>query len=334
MVAPRCPCKKKKNQSPALQCTLCEQWWHSCCVSLEGLTTKELSNIISWKCPLCYVLPSAIPNGRLETLVREESNVLKLQVKAVEASVQEDKLKTLMSEVVKKHLDDQVKSVCNLITENSVDTRRVISERIQKNNTEVVDQVVRSSKSQMDGDNLAREQRKCNLVIRNVSEPDGDTGNERRLADEEFACRILNVEKEQIIKVARPGKPIGAFQNDTRVSRPLVITVETPEMAAYLHDYGRGWRRVADGGAVYWVNPDLIKSDREANYKARVVARTRRSGGMHVVDAVGRSPGSTRSLGSTPPRGRSLTNDSIDSTGSQRSHSRHGSQTHSQEGLD
>jgi hypothetical protein len=305
----KCPCKKK-CQSPAIICKHCEQWWHASCVSLKGLNVDELKKLTSWNCPLCYVLPDTVPYGKMEQLIKVECNLLKTQIRSVENAVKADKIKSLVSDVVTEHMSKQVETVTQIVSTSSIDTRKAIAETIQQNNNKVVTDVVKSSKAQMDTDSNARDQRKCNLVIRNVSEPEGATPNDRRSADEQFAMRVLNIERDQLIKVNRVGKPIGTIRDDTRISRPLIITVETPELASNLHDYGRGWRRRDGEGTVYWINPDLIKCDREANYNARMLARGRRQGRMFTLDSVDGSPGSHRSSESPLLRARSLSRES------------------------
>lgn len=318
----KCPCKKKTS-SAKIECKLCSQWWHSNCVSLKGLKVEDLDKLTDWICPICYTLPESIPHGKLETLIKAECNTLKRQhrqldatCKSIEAAVKEEHLVSVVSKVVEEKMKKQVESV---------------KETIQQNNTRVFSEVVQSSKAQMDADTVARQQRKCNLVIRNVSEPTGDTDNSRRQEDLTFAMKCLNIDREQIIRVTRVGKPIGHYRDERRVSRPLIITVETPELAAYLHDYGRGWRRQDDFGDVYWVNQDLIAADREANYKARVEARRRRQGGPIILDelnSTNRSRGSTRSHAGllSSSRVRSASRSSTQSTATNNSRrSRHNS---------
>ena len=61
----------------------------------------------------------------------------------------------------------------------------------------------------------------------------------------------------------------GAVQDKPR---PLIIVLASPELARTKHDYGKG-RPIRDKegrNILYWINPDLIKADRFANYKARL----------------------------------------------------------------
>ena len=289
MVNKKCPCAKQKKGSSYISCKTCDQWWHAKCVSLKGLSVDDLKKLTDWDCPICYVLPENAPQGKLEALIKSESNKITARLQSVEAAVAQDKMKMVISEVVKENLDEQVNSLTEVVSANSDNTRRVITESIQRNSQKVLSDVVKSSKAQVDSDAAAREQRKCNLIIRKVTEPTGATPDERRAQDTEFVQDILNVDANQIIRVTRAGPPIGYRQDDNRSSRPIIVTMETPELASYMHNHGRGWKRVDENNRIYWVNPDLIQVDREANYNARVLAQTRRQGRNREFRSVDRA---------------------------------------------
>ena len=85
----------------------------------------------------------------------------------------------------------------------------------------------------------------------------------------------------------------------------MIITVESPELAAHLHNYGRGWKARDQYNNIYWVNPDLIKTDRIAGYKARKLAKERRSnlaanGGRNNSPAVSLSGSAASSHTNSP----------------------------------
>ena len=134
-------------------------------------------------------------------------------------------------------------------------------------------------------------------------ESNAPTSRERIEKDFQFACKLLGVDQDRIVKVVRAGAPIGTIERDTRETRPMVITVESPELAAHLHNHQRGWKVLDDYGSEYWVNADLIKADREAAYHARVLARKRRRGENVVTDSFTASASSspTPSQHGSPP---------------------------------
>ena len=63
--------------------------------------------------------------------------------------------------------------------------------------------------------------------------------------------------------------------------RLLIVTLSSPSLAEQLHNYGSGARVETTGGndcrKDIWINQDLIKSDRDANYHARKLMREKRA---------------------------------------------------------
>ena len=285
-----CPCKKKFKSSPQIECKQCAQWWHTRCVALKGLDEQALEMLTNWHCPLCYVLPPAVPLGKLEAFIKKETVKIEDQLKSVKSAVSAEKLKSVMSEVVKNQLNEQVDTVTEAVSASNENTRRYIADTIRQNSDKVVTQVVQTSKEQMDNDSVAREQRKCKLIIRDVSESDAQDIKERVEHDKDFVLRILDIREDQLVNANRAGPPLGSLRDDTRLTRPLIITVATPELASYLHNYGRGCRVKARNGDIFWVNPDLIKADRLANMRARKLAQSRRQGRIIVTDEEPESP--------------------------------------------
>ena len=52
----KCPCNQSVD-SWKIDCSKCHQFWHSKCVTLDGLGRKELNKITNWLCPFCYTAP-------------------------------------------------------------------------------------------------------------------------------------------------------------------------------------------------------------------------------------------------------------------------------------
>ena len=293
------------------QCYTCARWWHTQCGGLYGLKDLELNKLIEWNCPLCLMLPAGVTRENcdcefsdLEATIKGES---KKVIKLIKDTVKSDEsLKTLVSDTVKGELNanlhKQSTSIGHLLQTNREQTTQAISEvtrnlaeTINDNNSEVVRQVVKTSKAQMDSDTLARDQRKCNLIIRKVEEPDGESNRAKYEQDKQFAIGILGITEQEFIKVRRAGEP----RED--VCRPMIITVASPQLAAYHHNYGKGYRARLQDGSVFWINPDLIQADREANYKARMLARNRRNGGRGRNDLQDTEESSESVLGSPHP---------------------------------
>lgn len=291
MSTQRCPCTKKWK-SAKLSCSQCEQWWHSKCVGLKGLGDRELKMLTSWLCPQCYVYPPAIKPEltKVEKVVKSESDKVLSQIK--ESALSTEMIKAAVSE-----------AVSTAVNKNTEDTKKVITETLHEKNAQVINDVMKSSKEMMDSDTVARDQRRCNVTVRNIPESTHRAGRDRLAEDKRFALRILNITEDQLVHVVRAGPPIGSRPNDTRVSRVMIITVDTPEHANYLHNYGRGWRRKTTDGRMLWVNPDLIKADRDANWRARQLAKNRRPD-YRVLDQINasqnRSLNASRNSATTP----------------------------------
>ena len=52
----KCPCNRSNN-SWLIDCSKCKQYWHTECVTLDGLNEKDINKLVKWLCPLCYVCP-------------------------------------------------------------------------------------------------------------------------------------------------------------------------------------------------------------------------------------------------------------------------------------
>lgn len=116
-------------------------------------------------------------------------------------------------------------------------------------------------------DNLERQKRASNICVTQVPE---STESEKVRRDNEDRLTIIDLLKlnpDDVKHVFRAG----AVQDKPR---PLIAVMSSPDIASKLHGYGTGRPiRELEGEnkkILYWVNQDFIKSDRIANYKARL----------------------------------------------------------------
>ena len=168
--------------------------------------------------------------------------------------------------------------------------KRAIEDTLTNTQTRAVKAAIDSSREKMDVDHNERERRKCNVVVRNVKESTSDNPADRKHHDLRLAQSILGIEKDEILKAFRAGPPTGPPGTE---SRPLIINVITPELASYIHNYGRG-RRVVNRDQqdqIFWLNPDLIQADRLANYKARLAKRRPRNNAHVTLDDISEGSG-------------------------------------------
>ena len=99
-----------------------------------------------------------------------------------------------------------------------------------------------------------------NIVINNIPD-DPNTNN----------TDVVNaiLKDENIVNLFRPGPPPGLGTNsDKNTPRPLIIRLSSPVDAQYWHRNSSG-RKTEYEGSDIWINPDLTRVERSANYTAR-----------------------------------------------------------------
>ena len=92
-----CPCgnyDKTDDKGVDIGCEICEQWWHSNCVGLKGLSKESMDTLKEWKCPKC-IMKELCKDGRdekgtLEDMVKAE---VKKTIPAIVKAVAEETVK-------------------------------------------------------------------------------------------------------------------------------------------------------------------------------------------------------------------------------------------------
>ena len=130
--------------------------------------------------------------------------------------------------------------------------------------------LLQKASQKQDADNNERERRKRNIVLTNVRESTMNTSTARYNSDVKKIVH-LDIPKEDVVRCVRAGPP----PSGKDIVRPLIVTLSTPEKANTAHNYGYG-QKLLVGNVIVWCNPDLIKSDRIANYNARQLQREKR----------------------------------------------------------
>ena len=170
------------------------------------------------------------------------------------------------------------------IVKESQDSIKVQTEKWFENSLtsalqESQEEMIQHTTSRHDADLFEKEKRSRNVAIRSIPESEKAAINDRINDDIELFAEIANVSKDQIEKCYKAGHPLGTGANsksNRTGPRPLIVVLDTPESARTLHRYGNG-NKVSHDGTEYWINPDLTRSERIANYKARQLLRKRRS---------------------------------------------------------
>lgn len=279
MVAPSetCPCGVEPDAATFIACMNCDQWYHVECVNLTGLSSKA-GEYLRWECPRCYVSPFT-PKSVLEAAmgvldpdgtIEPESIIHRTVSAAVTTALQK------FTSVIEKSTVKNVEKVRKEATRTYSDTLKTNLREIaeEKTSTNIISKVVR----QMDQDKDERSKRKCNVIVHNVEEHLNPDGKLDLAADKTFVNSVCEIAYKDVDEHFRAGKP-KQDEKGKPIPRPLVIKLKSEEKALYYSAEGKGYRvgsEDADGNDVfYWVNRDLCRADREAQYFARVERRKR-----------------------------------------------------------
>ena len=193
---------------------------------------------------------------------------VELDIKSVAAEIKKEILENVIPDVVKNVVKEQNKKWSDLFDKNN--TAMKIQTNEARNQTKAVEKSIIAAKNQQAVENIERQKRQRNICIQNIPEPSQSNATEKQGEDTKFMIDNLGLKSGDIERVFRAG-PV----RDDKKPRALIAVMVSPEIAKRAHNYGRGNPIRNDKGEIeYWVNPDLIKSDREANYKARIARRS------------------------------------------------------------
>ena len=126
--------------------------------------------------------------------------------------------------------------------------------------------VVQDVARQMDGDRLERRRRRLNCCVLRVPESNAKTAKLREDADLKFCVETLDISKSDITSVHRAGKK---DEKKADYRRPLILKMKDEQAVDYWTYSGRGYHVNVAPKVDYYVNPDLCKADRDANFLAR-----------------------------------------------------------------
>eukprot|EP00116_Pleurobrachia_bachei_P005844 sb/3466106/ len=186
-----------------------------------------------------------------------------------------DNLKEVMTEAVNKIVNtDKMKKTFAEVVNNSQniikkETKKCFDESLSSALQESQNEIVAKTTARQEDDQFEKERRVRNVTVVNIPESSLPESKDREEADAVFTSELLQIRRNQVIACYRAGPPIGTGSNkDKEGPRPLIVVLETPELAKSKHKYGNGDRIIVDG-VIYWVNPDLTRAERKANWRAR-----------------------------------------------------------------
>ena len=239
-----------------------------------GMNTKldEIQNSTRSQATVLSELSSKVEQ------THEDSMSIKDEVK----QVVKENLKTVLKEAVdqmiggetmKKTFADALKGSQSVIKEQTRECfTKSLGEALKDSQNEIISQTT----AKQEADMVEKEKRSRNCVISGVKESELTVPDDRRVADTLLAEKLMGLEgQKSIVKCFRAGPILGTGSNSSRTEpRPLIVTLVNPELAKQAHNYGNGAKINVDG-TDYWVNPDLTRTERKANYLARQKKRGR-----------------------------------------------------------
>ena len=300
----KCLCEEWILGATVMGCDFCPRWWHSACVGLGTMAKADIDGIKDWRCPFCIKVAPLVAKevgpvhaSVVETPKKDETPT---NIDGIRAIFKEE-VKALIPDV-KKAIEESVelklnaKSQSPLFSEMLMDNIEKTKTAIDTTLTQAVqkhqDAIVGGAMMRQDVDNIEREKRVRNIVIRNIPESKKEKEADKTKDDTAAVEYILDTYGE-IENCSRAGRIPTESDIDPKTKkmkiRPLIVTMSTPELARRLHRYSMGRKFTVDG-VEHWVNPDLIRSDRLANWEARKLKLQKKADRQNAVPKVATPP--------------------------------------------
>ena len=270
-----CTCKCYIDDAIMIFCDTCQQWYHAKCVKLDGLTKQMIKTIKEYECPFCIVSAAKLA-APVDHTIRLNSTSLKNTVATVVQNTLKEELASVLEVTKKDIIAESSRNVKSYVDAVKGDIKAVIKE---KPSSQLVQEAVR----QIDADQIERVKRECNVVISNVPE-NIVAGKHSKDHDFQFLYETCGFQQQEVVSCFRAGKVTKSESSDARNKphpRPLVVKLKTKEDAMWWCDYGKGWKIETgestdpDKKEVYWINQDLNRADREAQFLVRQERRNR-----------------------------------------------------------
>jgi hypothetical protein len=163
-------------------------------------------------------------------------------------------------------VDKAVNKAVRLYSEiTATSQKKVIDEAsLAQSSKIVVQQVARH----IDEDRVERDRKRLNVCVMKVPESSKRVAKDREDADYAYCVETLGIDPECIVSCHRAG---AKDPKQPEFCRPLIIKMAREKDVEYWTFSGRGYNtgcKNKDGGDVY-INKDLCKADREANFRVR-----------------------------------------------------------------
>ena len=271
-----CTCGQYIVDSVEIECVRCENWFHLKCVHLGGLTQEGADDIEGYVCPFCIVASAVLPPPKNHAVLENADEKLRHSV----ASVVQMSLKTELTSILELSKPEALTTVLETVEKDISESSKNVKSYLDAFKTDIKTtmkekppvQLVKEAVRQIDADQLERVKRECNVVINNVPEKsDGKKDN-----DLNFLYNVCEFEKTEVVSCFRAGKIVKPESGSDPLPRPLVVKLKSKDSAMYWSNQGRGWRvKDSETENVYWINQDLNRADREAQFFVREQRRKR-----------------------------------------------------------
>ena len=119
-----CPCERAINNTMMIECSKCEQQWHTSCVGLKEITDVPLRKLKTWSCPPCMYLqlPKKIQEKLTQNVTTRDTNKIYADMKNMEERI--------LSKIEQKN-SDFVKNVIDKIAKENEGMEKNIVKKIQ-----------------------------------------------------------------------------------------------------------------------------------------------------------------------------------------------------------
>ena len=216
-----------------------------------------------------------------------------------------DDITSQMNDIIKQRVDETLPEITKEVVDETIKSKKfnrpwadlfkktqsefkaeannVFKETLSTALTDSQHGILEKLQMKHDSDMYQKEKRSRNIVISNCPESSSENAQERMNYDRKFVKRVTGLSDASVLKCIRAGPRIDRDTRRKAIARPIIVTVGTPDLAKELHKYGNG-NKVLSEGEIWWINPDLTISERQANYRARQLLKSRKSRDRLIPD--------------------------------------------------
>lgn len=293
-----------KDGEDAVQCDKCQVWYHAGCQGVAKLALKAIDKhhpLLLWLCHTCKVWlqskdqnptnaeyvnldgPNATenkavgPHGSthhtLEQMIGQLQQSMESRMQCLEQILQ-NQAATLgdQSRLIEKGVKDQTElktTYADIVRENSIKMVETATKKDQLSNKDAC------TISGVFDEFLDKEKRKCNIVVHNLPEQSGPTGDDRSQAD---SALFVSMVREVFRINARVTRSFRAGRIVSTRQRLLIVTLDSEQTKHDLLKVAPQLRSSLKWGDIY-LSPDLTWKERQENRALREELKRRREAG-------------------------------------------------------